>query len=144
MSYKIIPAFIVFFILSFTAFAETAAVKSYDDFPQTGVLAAYGNLPAESIALPQLPMGIFGQAVPVLASLSLSKTNQWFFSIKNNTDAILKIQIEVIQYDIDRNRLAGNAFQYKIRSGSNADGSIPAASKTIGSIIFLKSWSLDK
>lgn len=125
----------VFLSLSLAAAEE----DPYKNFPKSGVLAAQGNLPGADLALPQLPMGLTGEPVPLQGAISQAE-QKWLFSVSNTTRKPIKAELEVRQYDGFRNLISSSKQQFKIKPGTKVEGREPMGSKAAGAILFLKNW----
>jgi hypothetical protein len=128
---------ILFFLLIlFPLFSGKASAL---DFPQSGVLASQGNIAGMDLAIPQLPMGITGEPVPMLASLSQDK-GYWNFTIENTSEKPIQISVEIAQFDGLRKKLSGTNSTFKIKAGSKVSDKVLANNKSAACALILKSW----
>ena len=133
---KIINILSLFIFLVFASAGEISA----QEFPQSGVLAANGNLPSGSLALPQLPMGLDGRTVPFVASLVRGQDSNWHYSVENKTEQTLKVEFEIAQYDIDLNKISSVNRSFKIKPDSVDRDKVQIHPKAQGAALLLRSW----
>lgn len=129
---------VLFALVTTSAAAQPPPVP--EPFPQRGVLASQGNVPAVgSITVPQLPMGTDEAPVPVSASISGS-SGLWEFAVSNRSGALLKATGELVQYGPDRRRITSRPWAVKLGNNASEKFSIPAHRKAAGAAVYLTGW----
>ena len=113
---------------------------TFESFPQRGVLASSGNLANINLAIPQLPMGMTGQAVPLLGALSSSADGKWSFRLDNKADHTIKATVEIAEYSAVVGKISSRSFNFTIKPGAQAGEQISASSKAAGCAAILRGW----
>ena len=138
MKYFIFAALVVLSAVA-PVLPQSKADSSYNDFPQSGVLAAMGTLQTSNLSIPQLPMGMLN-SVPLTGSLALDSKRVWQFTVENKTNRTIKVQYELMEFNADPVRVGSQWYQERLKPLSIDSESFPAKTNARGGALVLRSW----
>lgn len=141
---------VVFFVLSLTGsishgYCQSTSDLPDEEFPQQGVLAVSGRIPApNSLDLP-LPPGLApGKTPPITGGLSQKDGTKWSYSLTNNFPQKISINLEIRQYDASLKNVTSSRVSHRLKSGESVEGDFITAKKTVGCALVMTNWKLMK
>lgn len=119
-----------------------AQAQSLKDFPQSGMLAAAGNVGNASLTLP-LPLGMGpGVQAPITGSVSGFPGGSWSCSVSNNSSETLHIRTEVVEYVKGPKRGGSRPLSFRLKPGQSANEALSAGPGTLGFVLNLQGWRI--
>lgn len=124
---------------------EIPAPSQSEEFPQEGVLAVAGSIPASgSLSLP-LPLGLAaGKTPPVTGGLSQKDGTKWSYQLTNNFPQRVSLNLEIRQYDAARKNITSTRISHRLKTGESAQEDFTTKKETAGCALVLTSWKFVK
>lgn len=115
----------------------------YKDLPKRGSLAGsidsgYGNTTVEG---PWGGVDTEGEnSSPIQGSVTKLDERTWLLKLFNNAEDKFRVNVEVVQYNLQNKRVKSNNFSFSIAGGESVERRITASPVTAHCVVNLRDW----